>query len=371
MPTTSNAVSATISDIVSVRLDFLRGLGAQLVLIGHLSFMTDWNELGFDLYKLADLGVIIFFIISGYLIAYSHDRGIKRNYTFKDYFINRFSRIYSVLLPALILITVLDLIAINVEYIQYQRHDEFTLLNFVGNLFCLQNHSTISAINQSGWWHEAFEFFDIGYYGTADVLWTLSLEWWLYVLFGSMAFRKEINKWYRLLLFAISLIFVFSNLFFGPRESLPLIWFLGVAIYKFRYKTIYKVSLIVLSVFSVYSIDWENNDLFYGNFLFFFCLTAFFLTEYKHPVANGLNRFLHVIISRPSRFFAKFSYSLYLIHLTLLQFMVYGVFFFNLNTLIIIIFMVCNFTAFLFYLLFEARHKEFRSFMHKIARVHT
>ena len=50
-------------------------------------------------------GVIIFFVLSGYLIAYTCD---SRNDRLPDYLLGRLSRLYSVVLPAILLTVLLE-----------------------------------------------------------------------------------------------------------------------------------------------------------------------------------------------------------------------------------------------------------------------
>ena len=92
----------------SIILDLIRGVSAQLVVIGHgISF--------FGIFKLVqqpnfpsiqNIAVLIFFILSGFLISYSTFR--KSNYGFKQYFIDRFSRIYTAFIPSLLFVFLLD-----------------------------------------------------------------------------------------------------------------------------------------------------------------------------------------------------------------------------------------------------------------------
>lgn len=89
----------------SIYFDLLRGVAAILVMLGHFADTRfSGGKLYFLDYFLHD-AVIIFFVLSGYIIAYIAD---QRDNSSIDYIINRLSRLYSVILPALLLTFILD-----------------------------------------------------------------------------------------------------------------------------------------------------------------------------------------------------------------------------------------------------------------------
>lgn len=81
-----------ISQQQSVWLDFLRGISAQLVLLGHLLSFNGIQH-RYSLPLIQNFGVVVFFVLSGYLITQTSIlKG--REYGFKKYMIDRFARIY-------------------------------------------------------------------------------------------------------------------------------------------------------------------------------------------------------------------------------------------------------------------------------------
>jgi peptidoglycan/LPS O-acetylase OafA/YrhL len=127
------------------------------------------------------VAVIVFFVISGFLVG---GRTIltSRNKGFNvlDYFIHRFSRIYLVLVPALVVgygvdwagINFCDSSGIYVHPDQFYTNqfgnditDHLSLSIFIGNLMQLQEIIVPSL-------------------GSNGPLWSLANEWWYYVLFG-------------------------------------------------------------------------------------------------------------------------------------------------------------------------------------------
>jgi peptidoglycan/LPS O-acetylase OafA/YrhL len=134
------------------------------------------------------IAVIVFFVISGFLIGGRaiinfHERGFHAI----DYFVHRFSRIYTVLIPALIVGFILD--RLGIAYFDpsgIYKHPELFYTNtfgnniskhlsfntFVGNLLQLQQIVVPSL-------------------GSNGPLWSLANEWWYYVMFafGMIAYR--------------------------------------------------------------------------------------------------------------------------------------------------------------------------------------
>jgi len=79
-----------------LELEALRGLASLYVFFHHTLFsfkIVDKNSLLGILFSFGQEAVMIFFILSGYVIAFSLN---KNNYTFKEYFKHRFIRIYTI-----------------------------------------------------------------------------------------------------------------------------------------------------------------------------------------------------------------------------------------------------------------------------------
>ena len=128
------------------------------------------------------ISVIVFFVISGFLVGGRAILGMEsKGFDIIAYLISRFSRIYTVLVPALIVGFILDRVGIdffNASGIYTHPAPQFytnTFGNnitrhlgfdtFLGNLMQLQT-IVVSSLGSNG------------------PLWSLANEWWYYVLFG-------------------------------------------------------------------------------------------------------------------------------------------------------------------------------------------
>jgi len=220
--------------------DFLnasRWVAAFFVVLGHVFSISIGNyyDLPHDnpllrgihfLSGFGYVGVIVFFVISGFLVA---GRVIvnyhEKRFNIIDYFVNRYSRIYTVFIPALSVGFILDWFGVTFFdgsgiyrhpdqfYINSFGNDMATHLSvgtFVGNLLQLQT-IVVSSLGSNG------------------PLWSLANEWWYYVLFAfcMIAYRPG-----RLLTRVIAGVTIVAMLAVLPlRISLWfLVWCIGAAI---------------------------------------------------------------------------------------------------------------------------------------------
>jgi peptidoglycan/LPS O-acetylase OafA/YrhL len=152
-------------------LDWLRFLAAFAVLVSHSRVMS-FVEFGvlrpddkttlvgivFALTRIGPETVILFFVLSGYLVGgRAIDRMAKQVFRPTDYAIDRLTRVFVPLLPALVLTAVIGVAVGN---------EDTGPLVFLGNLLGLQQVFVPS-------------------YGSNGPLWSLSYEIWFYVLAGA------------------------------------------------------------------------------------------------------------------------------------------------------------------------------------------
>ncbi len=154
-------------------IDLLRGMAALVVFVGHArgAYFCEWSELSpadkniftaiiytFSFFRRE--AVIVFFVLSGYLVGGGAiEKARSGTFSLRHYLCARTARIYVVLIPALLLTAACD----------YLSGSWDPMRNSIGNFFGnLANLQTIT----------------LPEYGTNTPLWSLSLEWWYYLVFG-------------------------------------------------------------------------------------------------------------------------------------------------------------------------------------------
>jgi len=176
----------------SVMLDALRVVAAQMVCAGHglVFFQVGGAARPPHLPSMQNVGVLLFFLMSGFLITATLLRkSSEPDYTFARYFVDRFSRIYSGLVPAVAFVVVIDGLTIwlTSEPTIIRYYDVQTLL---ASLALLPGY------------HGAFpNVLQWSAFGSASPLWTLGIEWHIYMFVGAIFFIvKKRGLWWLLLL---------------------------------------------------------------------------------------------------------------------------------------------------------------------------
>jgi peptidoglycan/LPS O-acetylase OafA/YrhL len=156
--------------------------------------------------RIAHIAVVIFFVVSGFAIASS----VERTKTSTSFFINRFSRIFSLAIPALLIALLLDT---NFGDFSRQEYPHWQYEKWVYNV-------AINTAFMGELWGLTFRPFSIVPY------WSLSYEVWYYLLFCATLVKKNHFRW-----LAIAMVLIVS----GPRILLLLpCWLFGVALYRIK-----------------------------------------------------------------------------------------------------------------------------------------
>jgi peptidoglycan/LPS O-acetylase OafA/YrhL len=194
-------------------LHLVRWLSALFVIVGHSQQIGGWNN-GVFVYVAshAHAAVIVFFVLSGYVIAESVERKRRFGYTIKEYYADRISRIYSVLIPALILTVILDLFG---NFFFPDRYADPQLIpqdSYFIRLF-------INAASLQGIWGHRSQF------GSNPALWSIGYEFFYYIVYGLIVWKPR---------YWLVLALTFSCVV-GPYTILyGLIWLTGVFAFKLR-----------------------------------------------------------------------------------------------------------------------------------------
>ena len=298
----------------SIYLDLLRVLAALTVVIDHMIMLTPASFL-WHLRPLGHEAVIVFFVLSGFVISYAVEVKDRDLSTFT---ISRLARLYSVLLPCLIVTPLLNLVGSHVNPGAYVYH-------YTGQ-------TSLSAIIQNGLFLNQIWFGNVAYFHNGP-LWSLSYEFWYYVIFGLAFFLRGRAR---------TIAVLAACLIAGPKILLLMpIWLMGAAAYRLTkcYLPTWLSALLTfgsaLAIFAYFRLhlDVGLNQLSaaaigsthldaYHFSRFFIADTALGLMVTAHFIgAAGIAH--HMRFGAATAFIrsaAGFTFSIYLFHLPLLYF---------------------------------------------------
>ena len=288
-------------------VELLRFMSSISVLIYHykifffqyngylkLNFNNQLDQLPFNyvlnlFYRYGDYGVQMFWCISGFIMSYVYLN--REKITTKEFFINRFSRLYPLHFITLILVTFIQIFCITStgEYQLFQFND---LYHFFLNLFFI-----------SGWGlHNGLSF--------NQPIWSVSMELIAYTLFFiSLTFIKNLNLKnfnFKIMLTLLTAFILMDKNFMPPNMNDTILnclslFILGSIVYYLMEK-IKKTFFIILSLLLVaISII--------GNFkILVFCPAILMIFIYlENGFKNIINKPLFSILG-------NVTYSTYLLH---------------------------------------------------------
>lgn len=194
------------------KLEALRGFAALYVVLFHTLpqkiYLAGIN-VGF-FFRFGPEAVIIFFVLSGFVIKYTYEKSADKS--FKFYFVRRFIRLY---IPLFFIFLLGYLIKCYTEH-GLVGADWKTLL---GNIFMLQDVISQKPNVVSG-----------TYMGNG-VLWSLSYEWWFYMLFFALASNvesKKLNQWVNVLVITATVSYLIYPFIINRLAMYFAIWWIGV-----------------------------------------------------------------------------------------------------------------------------------------------
>ncbi len=312
----------------SIWLNVLRAGAAQAVVIGHLHhifFATSLAEVGARASLLTTLvnfsgswahqSVMLFFVMSGFLIGGRVIMDLRAgHFDGPRYFIDRLTRLWIVILPALLLTALLDGIAFAYgqgAYVLTTRVPfypawwlevtPYAWQTLVANVFFLQMITS-------------FQF------GSNLSLWSISNEFWYYLLLptalGAMYLKRNARRWSGVAAAAVVVLLLMSD---KPHDAgrptsyflLFLVWMLGALSYVYydaRWRRPLAIALVIGSAVMTVAI----RRIFDG-------------TVNSDPVVTALAVGLILLardipaqwLRRAADFFSGYSFSLYALHLPL------------------------------------------------------
>lgn len=363
-------------------LDFIRGFCAITVCAGHLravaiadySSLPTTSLLQKSFYISTGLGhqsVMVFFVLSGFFVGGAALKSRNQFNVFK-YATARLTRLWIVLIPALVMTVAIDLTlkayapdVLNGHYRALWNSGpsadssySASLWTFVANVFFLQTIVT-------------------PVFGTNGPLWSLANEFWYYVMFPMLILlinghtnRTKLSIYSRLVIGLLGLVLAYW-LSFSILEGF-LIWGMGLIVYAMQGRTTGKLNVALLTVGSLLfgaaiayskseamqSALGVSSDILVG---ITFCILAIGIVNHV-PSISSSNWF-----SNLAKTISNFSFSLYLIHFPLVAAIgglfygdvkhrpdVHGLFFFSLWLILLIL------CGYFFYFIFERRTESVR-----------
>ena len=251
--------------------------------------------------------VVVFFVISGFWIIRSVDR-VGTAFSFKDYMLARGTRLWVVLIPALLIGMGLD--ALGSKFfssalydgtqgsltLAYNVEDRLSFISFIANALFLQDIA-VKALGSNG------------------PLWTLACEFWYYVYFPLAYIAVRSRNWLGIALATLAILFL-------PSLHLFACWMMGGAVYIFAERlgadrrfhwsipvgcfAIFGVTIVLLKIAPLH---WIMNDLLLAATFAMFISVAM-RSSFGEAKGMGL---LTKVGSRS-------SYSLYATHMPLIVF---------------------------------------------------
>ena len=308
----------------SLHLDFLRGMASLVVFAGHLHLICSGHTEtagpgqahGFVVHPanatgLAHASVVVFFVLSGYLVGGSVLRDLKRGrFSWSRYALRRLSRLWTVLIPALVLCAALD--AISLHFFSGTRVvslGEFSI-GLHGSVHPIQFLRYIGFL-------QSIDRLKVPFFGTDWALWSLSNEFWFYVLFPILAVSLIGTRYPRLFRAVLAGATIFLLWFLGKGISTSFcIWLCGVLAYvapakipaRFQLSAIIGLSIqfcfVVLLMRSV-AVGGVTGDM----------IVALSFTLLLYGVLHRVEPASTTLYSRLAHMMSFPSYSLYAIHI--------------------------------------------------------
>ena len=319
----------TTASINTSILNGIRGLAALYVLIGHARWLLwegykegyllhpqSYNQASKILVSLlaffgkGHVAVILFFVLSGFVIHYSIIKREKNKLDILDYFKRRFLRIYPPLLFCMLLTLVLDLTGKYIYgYSIYFQSTPVPLINenIISNLnwiTAIGNLLMVQGIYTHVW-------------GTNGPLWSLMYEWWFYMLYPCIFYLYKKNRYLSYavvwLLFIIASNGLFDNKLASAVFNYLLCWSLGALLADVLLERISLHWFIVPLVICLIELCIKGDSPVIIDTLTGFVFTALLFALLKFKALFSLHRVFDWF-----NLLGDYSYTLYVIHLPIL-----------------------------------------------------
>lgn len=300
----------------SILISLLRGLAAFIVVVAHLraamypslhavAHAPLWFK-GLAFFSgFAHQAVLVFFVISGWLVGGSLLNRIKQPHAIASYAIDRVTRLWTVLIPTFLLTLLFAAAAgvVSTDGIDFSPDNQYSAVNFLGSLVGLQRVLLLD-------------------FGGNFPLWSLANETWYYLLFPVLTVAFTTRRRAVRIACTATLVLLCVKL---PTAIVGyfLIWLLGVLFSRIRIEcgnlARWGWGLLTIAGASYFRLTGELDAFEIGtlgqdlvcSLLYLVLLSSF---QFEASPASRLKR----PMQRAGTFFANFSFSLYVLHVPLI-----------------------------------------------------
>lgn len=303
----------------NISLEALRAFAAIYVFFHHTLYtfnILEAKSFFWYFFLFGQEAVILFFILSGYVISLSL---YKNKYTFKVYFVHRFTRIYSVFI-----------IAFLVSFFSILIYDNTFTIDLKELIFNFLMFQDKSSFHPGSFAEPLFN---------NQPLWSLGFEWWFYMIFFMHYYlAKDLSLTKNIFIaFSISIFGLISYYFINNQLSTFLmyyfLWYSGVVLYltekdkgfKLTYFYIFSSVIFILVYYFIFlhNVEYTKSYVYpwitLRHFLGFIIIFSLFVFM-KKVIINLINTKSLLFINRFLSFFASFSFAIYLIHYPIMNF---------------------------------------------------
>lgn len=336
-------------------LDLVRGLSAMLVVMGHATVLAFPSLMGRpNFFYVQSWAVVVFLALSGYLIVRSVIRRIDNGtFTLIGYVKDRGARILTPLIPLVPVVVLGDRMFLgNPPTTPYVQNVDVGLGSIVSNIFMLQENWAVQVIDRllgTDLSHRSL--------GSAAPWWTVALEWWIYIAFGCLLALVAGLTQHKVVVAVVGL-FAVTTVLGSILSGNPLVlaWVVG-GLFAWLDPTLSKTAwtvIAVLSVVGIIGILYVKQGAVYSIPVVALTPVAIF-AAFRAAKWGVLAR-----VRRPITFIADYSYSLYLIHFSVLVWMAALTPEFRGVGFIVLGSVVSNTVAIAWWFLFERHHRKVR-----------
>jgi peptidoglycan/LPS O-acetylase OafA/YrhL len=197
-----------MTNALSFYLDALRFGAALTVFVSHYATGRISGGLFWQLADYGRTAVLVFFVLSGFVIAWVSD---TRERTLEEYGLSRVARLYSVIIPAFILTAALDFLGKEIDPRVYEWGHS--------TAHPVIDYALSGVFLGESWTVRVLPGFNVPY-------WSLNYEAWYYVLFAAATFLRGPLR---------TAAITFAALLAGPKIFFLLpVWLMGVAAWRWR-----------------------------------------------------------------------------------------------------------------------------------------